>query len=376
MAGGAAQMINLLHVIDTGGPGGAETVFMHTTTGLDAQRFRSVSIVGREGWLAESMRKRGASPEIVDPRGSFNTRYLRHILRTARAHRADLIVGHLYGSAVYCSLAGRLLGLPVVSVLHGQSDVPTTGRFALAKRFVVRAGSKRLVLVSDKLRRDLRPLLGGLADDATVIPNGVDVERFSGAGRAPLRTDLGLPADAILVGAVGNIRPAKAYDVLLEAARLLCDRSPRYRFAIAGEGSGTLFSDLQELRRKLKLDQQVSFLGLRSDVAELLRSFDVYALSSTTEGFSIACIEAMAGGTPVVATRSGGPEDILEHERSGLLVPTRDPTALADAIERVAMQPALAGTLVANAKERVSARYTLRAMIESYEKLFTRLVET
>ena len=128
--------------------------------------------------------------------------------------------------------------------------------------------------------------------------------------------------------------------------------------------------------RKLNLDQQVSFLGLRSDVAELLRSFDVYALSSTTEGFSIACIEAMAGGTPVVATRSGGPEDILEHEQSGLLVPTRDPAALADAIERVAMQPAFASTLVANAKERVSARYTLRAMIESYEKLFTRLVKT
>ena len=118
------------------------------------------------------------------------------------------------------------------------------------------------------------------------------------------------------------------------------------------------------------LDEALSFLGLRADVADLMPDFDVYALSSTTEGFSIACIEAMACGVPVVATRSGGPEEIIEQGRSGLLVPVNDPASLADAIERIAMDPALAEQLAEHGLARVHTRFTLSAMLASYATLF------
>ena len=123
-------MISILHVIDTGGPGGAETVFLQTTTGLDPDRFRSTPVVGHEGWLSSQLDARGVAPEIAPAKGSFNARYLWQLSRIAHRHRVNVIVAHLYGSAVYASLAGMLLSIPVISVLHGHTDVAGAGRLS------------------------------------------------------------------------------------------------------------------------------------------------------------------------------------------------------------------------------------------------------
>jgi glycosyltransferase involved in cell wall biosynthesis len=363
-------MITVLSVIDTGGPGGAETVYLDTCTGLDPQRIRSVSVISRDGWLAASMRKRGHEPLIVPSSGSLNFGYLRQLLRIARAVRADLLVGHLYGSAVYCGMAGALLRLPVISVLHGQSDISREGRFSELKKLIVRNTANKLVFVSDRLRDELMPILGARAARCAVIPNGVDLSRFENGTQWPLRAELGVQHGEVLIGAVGNIRAPKSYDVLLRAVHALKKRGVRFRLAIAGEGSGSLFDQLLALRRELDLEREVTFLGLRSDVAAIMASLDVYVLSSTTEGFSIACIEALAAGTPVVATRSGGPQEIIEHEHSGVLVPVQDPSALAAAIERIVNDPSLAGRLKVNGLARVKSRYTLQAMLAAYEQLF------
>lgn len=363
-------MINVLHVIDTGGPGGAETVFLHTATGLDPARFRAVCAVSRDGWLAEQLRARGHSPLIESASGSFNIRYLRRLVRIIRDQRIDVVAAHLYGSAIYGGLASLITGVPVIPILHGQSDIFNAGRFASLKRAIVRRLSQRLVFVSGKLQAELAAALNVPDEKCVIIPNGVDVGRFKRGRRDTLRNELGLPADAILVGAVGNIRVPKAYEVLLRAAHTLRSRSPRYRFVVVGEGSGALYQRLLQLRSELGLDEALSFLGLRTDVADLLPEFDVYALSSTTEGFSIACIEAMACGVPVVATRSGGPEEIIEQGRSGLLVPVNDSAALADSIHRIAMDPQLSDQLAEHGLARVHARFTLSAMLKSYATLF------
>jgi glycosyltransferase involved in cell wall biosynthesis len=363
-------MINVLSVIDTLGPGGAETVFLNTCSALDAAGFRNTAVIAGEGWLANELRARGIEPHIVPSRGSLNHAYLRELMRIARATRADVMAAHLYGPAIYCSLAGILLRTPVVSVLHGQSDIGDGGRLAWLKKLSVRLGTTRMVFVSRRLQDALREELNLDERRCLVIANGIDPAAFAADGTRPLREELGLAPDRILVGAVGNLRTPKAYDVMLRAARLLKDRSPAFVFAIAGHGTGELQARLLALRKELDLERDVVFLGLRADVSAILRSLDVYALSSDTEGFSIACIEAMAAGAPVVSTRSGGPEEIIEDGRSGLLVPTRDPQALADAIERVATDAHLAAELRRNALARVSEKFSLTQMVRSYERVF------
>ncbi|MGH9344925.1 MAG: glycosyltransferase family 4 protein, partial [Terriglobia bacterium] len=109
-------MIRVLHVIDTGGPGGAETVFLQTATRLDPTRFQSIAVVGGMGWLAKQFHERGVPPLVVSAKGSFNARYLSTLVRVARQQRTNVIAAHLYGSSVYASLVGTLLSIPVVSV--------------------------------------------------------------------------------------------------------------------------------------------------------------------------------------------------------------------------------------------------------------------
>jgi glycosyltransferase involved in cell wall biosynthesis len=367
------DVISVMHVIDTGGPGGAETVFLQMAAGLDPARFRSVAVVGDNGWLPEQLEKHSLVPHILAAKGSFKTGYLLALRRLVRYRKIDVIVAHLYGSAIYASLLGRIMCIPVVSVLHGQSDVAQSDRLAPLRSGIVRKGSRKVVFVSEHLKDDLGPRLRLAESQCAVIPNGVDAEVFRPYQDRSLRSELALADDVILVGAIGNIRAPKAYDVLLRAARILLDRSQRFHFIIAGDCANALGRELAELSRSLGIEQQVSFLGLRADVPRILRNLDAFVLSSRTEGFSIACIEAMACGIPVIATRSGGPEEILEGG-AGILVPTDDPEAIAQAVDDVTSSKALAEALATKALKRVQQQYSLGKMVSQYEALLESLI--
>lgn len=367
-------MIRVLHIIDTGGPGGAETVFLQTATRLDPASFQSTAVVGSQGWLAGQFEKSTAPPQIVSARGSFNFRYLRAIVRLALQSRSDVIVAHLYGSAVYASLAGMICSLPVISVLHGQSDVARTGRLATLKANIVRRGSDRAIFVSPQLREHLQPRFGLSNAQCVVIPNGVDTEVFRPTFDRSLRNELRLADETILVGAIGNVRAPKGYEVLLQAVRILRLRSQHFHFVIAGDSDNTLGQELKGLAAELGVESHVTFLGLRSDVARILNNLDLFVLSSHTEGFSIACIEAMACGVPVIATRSGGPEEILQ-DGAGVLVPTGQPDSLALAIEQVSAAKSLGISSSAKAMQRVHERYSLKMMLSRYEDLLRQVVK-
>jgi glycosyltransferase involved in cell wall biosynthesis len=168
---------------------------------------------------------------------------------------------------------------------------------------------------------------------------------------------------------VGNIRPAKAYDNFMRAARALADRSDRFYFVVAGQYSGALADELMRLRSELRLENRFFFLGMRSDIPIVLRNLDVFVLSSKSEGFSIACVEAMASEVPVVATRCGGPEEILGKD-CGVLVAPGDAHELADAINLVAFEPSLAKRLSEAAFERAQGEYSLNTMLSRYEALY------
>jgi glycosyltransferase involved in cell wall biosynthesis len=366
----------LLHLIDTGGPGGAETVFLHLVTRLDTSRYRSIPVVSRDGWLAEQLQSRGVSPLIVPSRGSVNVPYLLQLARLIRTHRVDAVIAHLYGSAIYGSLAGMLTHRPAISILHGQTDVSPSERFASAKAQAVRRGSKRVVFVSKQLQSALQARLQLRDEQCVVIENGVDIAAFSARRDDSIRRELGLPPSTLLVGAIGNIRAPKGYDTLVSAAGTLCRENDRFHFVIAGEGSGKLLEKLLAQRSELGLDQRVTFLGSRSDVARILNGLDIYTLSSTTEGFSIACVEAMACGLPVVATRSGGPQTIIDDGRSGLLVDPSEPQQLAAAIRRLADNPALGSELGRNARAATEQRFSLKTMIDNYDALLGSAIDS
>jgi glycosyltransferase involved in cell wall biosynthesis len=185
-----------------------------------------------------------------------------------------------------------------------------------------------------------------------------------------LRKELKLEAGDILVGAVGNLRAPKAYDVFLRAAASLRRTSQRYKFVIVGEGKGPLREQLMALRDRLGLREAVHFAGFKKNVHEVLRNLDVFLITSHTEGFSLATVQAMATEIPVVATRCGGPEEIVSDGASGLLVDVDSPEQIAGAVEKLMSDDQLRQRLTQAARESAQTQFSKGTMIRRYEKLY------
>src|SRR5262245_52143530 len=142
----------VLHLIDTGGPGGAETIFLNLATGLDPARWRSVAVVPVKDWLWGALEAEGIKPILLSSSGSFDIRLLTGVNSLAREHRADLIQTHLFTSAVYASVAATPAKLPVVCRFHGSNDMPASESFRAAKFRIVNRRRNRHVFVSGNLR--------------------------------------------------------------------------------------------------------------------------------------------------------------------------------------------------------------------------------
>lgn len=365
-------MTTILHSIDTGGPGGAETVF--ATLAAAKGSYRNIALAKPGGWVEETLRDRGVEAHFANTRGSFNRAYLASIIRLIREHDVKLVQSHLFGSNLYCAVAGQLCGVPVVSAFHGAQDLSAPGLSTGIKRELVQRGSAALVAVSNTLRTEL--VAAGFHDDDKlhVIYNGIDVGRFSCGGANALRPTLGIPKNAPLIGAVGNVRRPKGYEVLVEAMARLMAYMPDLHLVIAGQGDGALLEALRHQISQAGLGTRIHLPGFVSDTPAFFSTLDAYVSSSHSEGFSLSCVEAMASGTPVVATRSGGPEEILEHERTGLLVPTGNPDALADAVLRTLSESAATQKRVEAAYTVVSLRFSVTAMVTAYHDLYDALL--
>ena len=241
------------------------------------------------------------------------------------------------------------------------------------KFWIMRRGVTRAVFVSESLRQFFLSSGHLDVDRTTVIANGIDESEFTSRRDTSLRRELGIADGEVLVGAVGNLRPAKSYDVFLKAAALLRGQSRVYRFVVVGEAEegGGLYQELLALRDQLNLGtREVAFTGFKDRIHQIMNNFDFYVSTSSSEGFSLSVIQAMACGVPVVATKSGGPEEIITHDVSGLLVETNRPDSVASAIQRLNDEPATRARLIEAGRAVVQTRFTLKQMVESYERLY------
>jgi glycosyltransferase involved in cell wall biosynthesis len=202
-----------------------------------------------------------------------------------------------------------------------------------------------------------------------MIPNGVDGAPFRcSIDAGAKRRELGLPAEGPLLGVGARLVPEKGLEDLIEAVRLLRTGFPTLRLLIAG--SGPLEDSLQELAQQRGVADAVHLLGVRHDMPELLRLFDVYVLSSLREGLPMGLLEAMAAECPVVATRVGGIPSVIEDGVNGLLAPPRDPEALAAAIETLLVDKALRSSFSERSRALFDREYGVEQMVRRYESLY------
>ena len=373
-APGRGRTRTVLHLIETSGIGGAERVLLDLVRNLDARRWRSVVVVPDVGWLPDKLTDGGIEVVELREKRSFDVAFLSRLVGLARRVDADIVHSHMFGSAVRAGIVARMCGLPALGTIHGAVDFQPTERWRALKIAIVRNGLDELVSVSEPLRQAFLTSIGLGEGQTSVINNGVDPTQFTPGQCSSLRSELGISVDAFVVGSAGRLQPVKGFEVLIEAAAILKTVFSGYRFVILGNGDASYTRELVALRDQLNLSTEVVFAGFRSDVAEAMRAFDTYALTSRSEGFSLSTIEAMASGVPVVSTRCGGPEQILEHGVSGLLVENGSPQAVAEAIDRLRVDSSERTRLARAARAVVETRYTVQAQVRAYEELYERLL--
>jgi glycosyltransferase involved in cell wall biosynthesis len=364
------RKITILHTIETAGPGGAETVLLNLVSHLDASRFQSLVLLPDKDWLFERLQEAGVPAFVARSEAWYDLRLLGRMAKLARQVKADLIHSHLPDQNFYSCLVGWPTRRKVVVTYHGsqflsgQEDAKSAGKLWFVKRT-----ASRVVAVSEYLKEML--IRAGFPRDRVIrIYNGIACSRFAAPEAGRFRAELGLQNGTKLVGMVANLRASKGYDHFVHTARLVTDAMPKVRFVAIGKTNGPNYGELVRLIRELGLEDRFLLLGFRRDVPEILADLDVFVLSSINEGFSLATIEAMAAAKPVVVTRSGGPQEIVEDGQTGFLVPSADPVALAEKICHVLSDRELASGLGRRAQAMVQTKFTLQAMIGQYQKLY------
>ena len=300
-------------------------------------------------WASEIPPKRGKVVALHKKPG-VDWRLFWKIAKLARAEKVGVIHTHNSTAHLYGAVAARLTRAHVLHTEHGKNIGEETRYYRL--NYIAAQFTDFTVAVSEKNAEIATRREGVDPRKLKVIPNGIRIDRFTTPRHEPGRC----------VGTVGRLVPEKNYPLLLRAVAGIRDVN------VVFVGDGPLRGELQK-----HAGPNVSFLGQRTDIAELLAGFDVFVLSSTTEGMSIALLEAMAAGCPIVVTAVGGNVELIQHMQTGLVVPPNDEAALRNAMERLLSDRALAARLGAAARAAVEKHYSVRAMTERYEQLWHQL---
>jgi glycosyltransferase involved in cell wall biosynthesis len=202
-----------------------------------------------------------------------------------------------------------------------------------------------------------------------VIYNGIDTDRFqSYLTKEEARDKLGLPAESLVIGTVGRLEKPKGQLHLIRAFGKVSEQNPDTKLVIVGTGS--LESSLKSDVSRQRIDDSVIFLGLRRDIPDILRAFDIFVMPSLSEGFPMALLEAMSLALPVIVTPVGGIPELVTDERNGIFVPPADESALAKKILDLSANRPRLTRLGNSAKETIFEKFSASAMVQATEALY------
>jgi glycosyltransferase involved in cell wall biosynthesis len=310
--------------------------------------------------------------EVVE-RHSFDRGIWKELRGLVRDRHIDIVHAHEYKTDLLALLLARAEGVVPLSTVHGWSGASLRELLCYypADRQILRR-YPRVIAVSGAIKARL-VRAGAAADRVTTVLNGIDALVFQrqAARVQPARAALGLAEDALVVGAVGRLESEKRYDVLIDAVARLRRTRPGVRLVIAGKGS--LGDALRAQAQTLGIGDACVFAGHCPDVTDIYHAMDLFAQSSDTEGTPNAVLEAMAFEVPIVATAVGGTEDLIADRVHGLIVPRRDPDALAAAMLETLADPRATRTRVIAARRRVEEELSFDARMDAVERIYEEL---
>ncbi|MGB7861065.1 MAG: glycosyltransferase [Acidimicrobiia bacterium] len=361
-----AEPIRVLVLIKGLGIGGAEKLVADSAPLWDRERFdyRVAYILPWKDQLVPVLDEVHVAVDCIGgARGTDISTPIR-LRKLIADWRPSLIHAHLPSAGVLARVA---TGTPTIYTEHNVVDY-----YRQPTRILNKLTYRRNAAVIAVSASVAKSIVGYPGPEPVVIPNGV--RTVSPGDTTALRNELGIGPDESLVVHVGNIRPYKGHQNLIEATAMLVESHPNTRIvSIGGEKNDGDLERIRQAARFANVDGHLRFLGRKDNAQQFIAAADVFVNPSEIEGLPIVILEALSCGRPVVATDVGGVGSVVKHEQTGLLVPPRDPVALARAIGRALTDPSSAGWGAAGA-DLVAREHSLESMVREQESLYLRVV--
>ncbi len=380
--------MKILFYNHTGQASGAEYLLLMILARLDRLRFEPVVICPEQGPLQKLVREVGVTVETVEGLNArFTSRpdqvfsYLRSFVRVIRDLRRQTVVINpdlVHANSIRAGLVATAatLGLRTRVIWHLHDLLPRHPFSSLIRTCARLSGRTRMIAVSQAVADNFSGALPGLRTRTAVILNGIDLTKFKPLATASdeVRKELAIDPAAIVIGIVGQLTPRKGQLELISAFKQVVGEISGALLLIVG---APLFNRdeqyaerLKETAKELGIENQVVFTGARKDVAAVMQSLDLLVVNSSAEPFGLVALESLACGTPVLAAISGGIPELIEHEKTGWLVPQGDEQALAQAMVYLCGRPEVGRQLAKLGKLQMSSRFSAERYLDELQQFY------
>ena len=364
------RTVNILQISSASSFGGGERYVVDLTSVLVA-RGHDVYVAVRPGSpLPRHLQLQPEKILTLPLRNALDVQSARELEKFVGRKRIDVVHAHMARDYSLASYAARRKQTKFIVTRHVLFKLNRLHRHTLSR-------ATRVIAVSEAVARELRTSRIVSNNQIAVIHNGIDVDRIRKTCAALhlelfLRT-IGMSVHGPLVGSIGELRTLKRHDDFIRAAALILKEFPETQFVLAGvdtSESGEVRKHLEKLVAELGLTERFHFLGWRDDADKLLCAMDVFVSASETESFGLAIVEAMAAGTAVVATTTEGAQEVIEDQKTGLLVPIGDVKQIAQSVINLLADPEKRRTIATQSVESAAKKFSLTRMVDEIEKIY------
>lgn len=372
------ETMRVLHLITRLPIGGAERMLVSVLRHLPVEQFESlVCCIQDRGELAEEVESLGIPVidlKLMDKHG-YDRRVVPALRSLIRDRQIDLVHSHLYHANMYGRLAAKHEAVPAIASVHNTYTRRKWYRH-LINRYLGRH-SFRVTAGSVDVEKDLLGVDRLPRKKVILLPNCIDLTRVdTGLSKEDAKIRLGFQTDDLVLATVGRAEEQKGHSVLLEAFAHLRNSAPNgVRLKLLLVGDGRLLPALREMARDFGIDAYCQFPGNLPKLADVYRGIDIFIMPSLWEGLSLAMLEAMAAGLPMIATDVGGAREVLGDSKWGLLIPPNNPAAISTAVERLLTDDRLRSEIARAGKRRVEENYSVTSLAHSLSDLYRSAVE-
>lgn len=360
--------MKILQISSAASFGGGERYVADLTNSLAARGHDLYAVLRPHSPLLGHLKVDREKIKTLPLRNSLDVPSAHELARFVARHEIEVVHAHMardYSLAAYAARRNRQTKFIVTR--HVLFQMSRLHRHTLSR-------ARRVIAVSNAVARELRAQRIVSAGQLAVVLNGIDVDRFNvDFDRDLFLKQLGVSARGLLVGSIGELRTLKRHDDFIRAAGLIAAQFPETQFLLAGLDtslSRAVHKHLEDLVSETGLKNRFHFLGWVEDAEKLLSALDVFASTSETESFGLAIAEAMAAGTPVVATATEGAREVVVDQETGLLVPIGDVERIAEAIALLLSNEERRTQMGARGREAVNQKFSLQRMVDQIEEIY------